>query len=158
MKKFVAVNTVKGDIISEMYEPDLKAYIVKWDHGIQQFNHIIDVLSMPRWDVSTLARKPFMNRGGNHLGDWFYRHLVLEVRYGFEFIKPQGQTRKYVDEFYPHTGWINLVLKVKPPHTLQKVPLKTFPQSIYKRFNRWYYDDKTSEAVVVFRYAIKMEF
>ena len=41
------------------------------------------------------------------------------------------------------------MLKVKPPKTLKTVPVKTLPQDMYQSFNRWYYDYRTGEAVIV---------
>lgn len=70
----------------------------------------------------------------------------------------QVPKQKYVDEIDPYSGWRKLVLKVKPSRTLKKVLLSILPQSLHKNFNQWYYDDKTSEAVIVLGSGSKLEF
>lgn len=75
----------------------------------------------------TMHQQPFMNRGNNQLVDWFYRHLLHKVKYGFMFFKLHAPTRKYIDKIDPRIVWRKLVHKVNPSRMLKKVPLKTFP-------------------------------
>ena len=108
-----------------------------------------DVLTLPRWDVRTLARRPFINRSGHKTIEMFHQHLLFEVDHGFKFFKPQVPKRTRTDEIDPRTGWKKLVLKVKAPKTLKTVPVKTLPQDMYQSFSRGYYDYRTGEAVIV---------
>ncbi|XP_076931301.1 uncharacterized protein LOC143596097 [Bidens hawaiensis] len=146
---FKTVLKVHGDIVSWLFDADLKVCIIKWEKGVQYYENIRDVLTLPGWDVHTLARRPFVNRGGHQTVNMFYRHLIFEVNHGFKFFKPQVPRRKRIDEIDPRTGWRKLVLKVKPPKTMKQVPVKTMPQDMHLSFNRWYYDNRTGEAVIV---------
>lgn len=151
--KFISVKTVKCDIASWMYEPDMKVCIVKWENDIQCFDRFPDILSMPRWDVCTLASRPFMNRGRNELLCWLYIHLVHDVHRGFKFFQPPKRQR--INLIDPRIGRRKLVLKVKLPCTMKKIMLKVMPQDFHKEFNWWYYDNKTGEAIIVLGSVIK---
>ncbi|XP_076937115.1 uncharacterized protein LOC143604242 isoform X1 [Bidens hawaiensis] len=146
---FKTVSKVHGNIVSWLYDSDLKVCIIKWGKGVGYYEKIRDVLTLPRWDVRTLARRPFINHGGHQHADMIYQHLLFEVNHGFKFFKPQVPRRKRIDEIDPRTGWRKPVLKVKPPKTMKQVPVKTMPQDMYISFNRWYYDNRTSEAVII---------
>lgn len=146
MKNFVTSKMVKVDIVSWLYKLELNVCIVKWEHHIQCFQRIADVLSLPRWGVRTLANTPFVNHGENHIEDWFYRHLLHEVKYVFNYFKPQVPTHKYIDEIDLRKSWRKLIL------------VKTFPQSLYKEFNMWYYDNRTNEVVIVLGSRLKTKF
>ena len=89
--------------------------------------------------------------------DMFHRHLLHEVDHGFKFFKPQVPKRTRIDEIDPKTGWKKLVLKVKPPKTMKTASVKTIPQNSEKSFNRWYYDNRTGEAVIVLGTGLKTE-
>lgn len=61
IENFLNVKSAQGDIISWMYEPKLKIFVIQRDNGVQYFEKLNDILKLPHWDVRTLVFQPFIN-------------------------------------------------------------------------------------------------
>jgi hypothetical protein len=143
---------VKGEIISWMYDDQLRCYAIKREFGVQYLKSPSDFSSLPYWDVRELARRPFINNGNYQMASWFENLVKFESRTKFKHLKPQKPERfRSKSKIHPITKKPLVILKCKAPKVLKKVPLKKMEQNFGKNLKWWYYDNATGEAVIVLK-------
>jgi hypothetical protein len=98
--------------------------------------------------MHVLARLPMLYVDNNDQSGYFSRHLEWEYWNKWQNFKPQWPKRKVTDEVDPKTGKPKIILKYKKPDCLKKIPLRMMPQDFTPRFDRWFYDNRTGEAVI----------
>ncbi|MFS7974845.1 hypothetical protein Hanom_Chr10g00873561 [Helianthus anomalus] len=80
----------QGRIISWMFVKDIHCIFVKREHGIQYFKSLLSILTLPFYDVATLAKLELTNRSNYEGATLFARKLRIKRRKGWkdELYKP----------------------------------------------------------------------
>ncbi|MFS7936323.1 hypothetical protein Hanom_Chr05g00414191 [Helianthus anomalus] len=139
-----------GDIISWGYLEDLKVYAIRREEGVQYFEFLSDISSLPWWDADELVKTknikqfyfgPQVRQHDQHL--WNY--IKWQAKNGYPDWKPQ-----YLKQIvtYLENGRKDITLDVKPHKCLKNMPLRAIEQYFHDLFQGWLYNETTDEAVI----------
>ncbi|MFS7954110.1 hypothetical protein Hanom_Chr07g00626471 [Helianthus anomalus] len=140
-----------GDILSWGYLEDLKVYAIRREFGVQYFEFLANIKTLPWWDVEDLVQT-------QNIKQYYYG---LEVKCHeqklWDYIKLQAKSN--FPDWKPHqpkqivkvdsvTGEKDITLKIRRPRCLRNLPLRAMEQDFYKDIKRWIYNQSTAEAVI----------
>ncbi|MFS7929111.1 hypothetical protein Hanom_Chr04g00328671 [Helianthus anomalus] len=140
-----------GDILSWGYLEDLKVYAIRREHGVQYFEFLSDIKTLPWWDVEELVYS-------NNITQFYYgldvkihdqklwNYIKLQAKDKFPDSKPHFLEQ--VVKYHPITGEKDITLKIKPPKCLKNMPLRAMEQDFHEDFKGWLYNQSTAEAVI----------
>ncbi|KAM0040729.1 hypothetical protein Hdeb2414_s0012g00397431 [Helianthus debilis subsp. tardiflorus] len=90
---FLKIEKVKphGKTLSWMFVKEIKCVAIKHEHGIQYFNSMLSILSLPFYDAAALSKLEIINCTNYYGATLFARKLKFERRRGWkdESYKPQ---------------------------------------------------------------------
>ncbi|KAJ0579933.1 hypothetical protein HanHA300_Chr04g0123571 [Helianthus annuus] len=143
-----------GKILSWMFVQDIHCMAIKREHGIQYFNSLLSITSLPFYDVTTLTKLKLINRSNYDGATLFEKRLRFSRRNGWEdkLYKPQFpvyQQIKYTLDPETNTGRYKLIYQ--PPKVMDKILLMPMKQNFLENIRLWCYDSDTHEAVIVFK-------
>ncbi|KAM0063800.1 hypothetical protein Hdeb2414_s0003g00095181 [Helianthus debilis subsp. tardiflorus] len=121
-----------GDIISWGFLPQVNAYAIRREFGVQYFAYIQDIMSLPWWDVEELPKVrtlsyPIRERD---MPTWGLMKFVAFK--DFKHWKPhQPKKVKRVD---PVTGIEETILQIKKLRVIKNIPLPKMEQDFHKGF------------------------
>ncbi|KAF5813196.1 hypothetical protein HanRHA438_Chr03g0106491 [Helianthus annuus] len=83
--------TPHGKILSWMFVKEIHCVAIKREHGIQYFNSMLSILTLPFYDVAALSKLEIMNRSNYYGATLFTRKVKFKRRRGWkdELYKPQ---------------------------------------------------------------------
>ncbi|MFS7967990.1 hypothetical protein Hanom_Chr09g00792271 [Helianthus anomalus] len=135
-----------GDILSWGYLEDLQVYAIRREQGVQYFEFLSDIKTLPWWDVEELVQtkhiKQFyygleVKQHDQHL--WNY--IKLQAKERFPDCKPQ-----FLKQIFNilESGEKDITLDIKPPRCLKNMPLRAMEQDFYEDFQGWMYNQSTA--------------
>ncbi|KAJ0743574.1 hypothetical protein HanPI659440_Chr10g0377441 [Helianthus annuus] len=139
-----------GDILSWGYLEDLQVYAIRREQGVQYFEFLSDIKTLPWWDVDELVQTKNIKQ--------YYYGLEVKVhdQHLWNYVKQQAKAR-YPD-WKPHrtkqivtileNGEKNITLDIKPPPCLKNMPLRAMEQDFHEEFQGWLYNPSTTEVVI----------
>ena len=138
-----------GDIISWGFLPQVNAYAVRREYGVQYFKRLYDIMSLPWWDVDELSQVRTLEYQvrQNDKAMWGY------IKYGNlrGYLKWKPHRPRRIQRVDPVTGVTETILNVKPPRTMTTIPMPEMEQDFYKGFIDWVYSCLTTEAIITYR-------
>ena len=142
-------NISLGDIISWGFLPHINAYAIRREFGVQYFERLYDVMSLPWWDVEELSKVRTLGYPvrKNDVAMWGY--IKFESLKNFRHWKPHYPKR--VQRVDPVTRVEETILNVKKPKTMKNIPVPKMDQDFYKGFLGWVYSCISTEAVITYR-------
>ncbi|XP_035832800.1 myb-like protein X [Helianthus annuus] len=138
-----------GDIISWGFLPQVNAYAVRREYGVQYFKRLYDIMSLPWWDVDELSQVRTLEYQVRQNDKAMWGYIKYETLRGYLKWKPHRPRR--VERVDPETGVRETILNVKPPRTMTKIPMPEMEQDFYKGFIDWVYSCLTTEAIITYR-------
>ncbi|KAJ0829147.1 hypothetical protein HanLR1_Chr00c0030g0695341 [Helianthus annuus] len=138
-----------GDIISWGFLPQVNAYAIRREYGVQYFQRLYDIMSLPWWDVDELSQVRTLEYPVRQNDKAIWGYIKYESLRGYLKWKPHRPRR--VERVNPETGMRETILNVKPPRTLTTIPMPEMEQDFYKGFIEWVYSCLTTEAVITYR-------
>ncbi|KAF5821136.1 hypothetical protein HanRHA438_Chr01g0010681 [Helianthus annuus] len=139
-----------GDILSWGYLEDLKVYAIRREQGVQYFEFLSDIKTLPWWDIDELVKTKNIKE--------FYHGLDVKQHDQklWNYVKLQAEKR-YPD-WKPHfpqqivrtleSGEKDITLDIKPPSCLKNMPLRAMEQDFHDEFEGWLYNQTTAEAII----------
>ena len=127
---------------------------VKREYGIQYFNSLLSILTLPFYDVSVLARLKLIIRLKYEGANMFAKKIRIERRKGWkdELYKPQFPRHQQIKfTLDPATNTAKYKLVYSPVKIVDKIPLMPMKQDFLGDMKFWCYDSDTHEAVIVFK-------
>ncbi|KAJ0602536.1 hypothetical protein HanIR_Chr03g0140831 [Helianthus annuus] len=143
----------QGRILSWMFVKEIHCVAVKREYGIQYFKSLLSILTLPFYDVATIAKLELINRSNFEGAKLFARKLRIERRKGWKdkLYKPQFPMYEQIKfTLDPSTNTARYKLVYKPVKVLDKIPLMPMEQDILANMALWCYDSDTHEVVIVF--------
>ncbi|MFS7963824.1 hypothetical protein Hanom_Chr08g00742841 [Helianthus anomalus] len=148
-KSYVNANgEYTGHIISWDFDEQHSLVMIKRNDGVQYFRPWAKFLqTLPACDLHHLAQLDLNNHTNVTCIRGLIPHLVAESRESkWKTFKPTvGRAVKTRDKF---TGKQVLKMVYPPARCLRKIPMHKFDLDKIKGIGDWYYDGKTSEAVI----------
>ncbi|XP_035840251.1 uncharacterized protein LOC118487476 [Helianthus annuus] len=138
-----------GDIISWGFLPQVNAYAVRREYGVQYFKRLYDIMSLPWWDVDELSQVRTLEYQVRQNNKAMWGYIKYETLRGYLKWKPHRPRR--VERVDPETGVRETILNVKPPRTMTTIPMPEMEQDFYKGFIDWVYSCLTTEAIITYR-------
>ncbi|KAJ0927098.1 hypothetical protein HanRHA438_Chr04g0178821 [Helianthus annuus] len=138
-----------GDIISWGFLPQVNAYAVRREYGVQYFKRLYDIMSLPWWDVDELSQVRTLEYQVRQNDKAMWGYIKYETLRGYLKWKPHRPRR--VERVDPETGVRETILNVKPPRTMTTIPMPEMEQDFYKGFIDWVYSCLTTEAIITYR-------
>ncbi|MFS8006191.1 putative levansucrase [Helianthus anomalus] len=138
-----------GDIISWGFLPQVNAYAIRREYGVQYFQRLYDIMSLPWWDVDELSQVRTLEYPVRQNDKAIWGYIKYETLRGYLKWKPHRPRR--VERVNPETGMRETILNVKPPRTLTTIPMPEMEQDFYKGFIDWVYSCLTTEAIITYR-------
>ncbi|KAJ0765367.1 hypothetical protein HanPI659440_Chr08g0302671 [Helianthus annuus] len=142
-------NVSLGDIISWGFLPQVNAYAIRREYGVQYFARLYDIMSLPWWDVDELAKVRVLEYKVRKNDTAMWGYIKYEQLKSFRKWKPHRPRR--VQRIDPETGAVEVILNVKPPRTMKTIPMPEMEQDFYKGFIDWVYSCRTTEAIITYR-------
>ncbi|XP_022024610.1 uncharacterized protein LOC110924946 [Helianthus annuus] len=138
-----------GDIISWGFLPQVNAYAIRRECGVQYFERLHDIMSLPWWDVEELSKVRTLGYKlrKNDVAMWGL--IKFEALKNFKHWKPHYPKR--VRRVNPETGNEEMILNVKKPKVMKNIPVPKMEQEFYKGFMGWVYSCISTEAVITYR-------
>ncbi|MFS7948694.1 hypothetical protein Hanom_Chr06g00562921 [Helianthus anomalus] len=104
----------RGKILSWMFVKDIHYVAIKRKHGIQYFNFLLSISSLPFYDAAALTKLKLINRSNYAGATLFEKRLRFNCRNGWkdELYKPQFpvyQQIKYTLDPETNTGRYKLI-------------------------------------------------
>ncbi|KAF5818910.1 hypothetical protein HanXRQr2_Chr02g0071521 [Helianthus annuus] len=138
-----------GDIISWGFLPQVNAYAIRREYGVQYFKRLYDIMSLPWWDVDELSQVRSLDYPVRQNDKAMWGYIKYETLKGFRKWKPHRPRR--VQRVDLVTGVTETILNVKPPRTMTTIPMPEMEQDFYKGFIDWVYSRITTEAIITYR-------
>ncbi|XP_035838210.1 serine/threonine-protein kinase GIN4-like [Helianthus annuus] len=138
-----------GDIISWGFLPQVNAYAVRREYGVQYFKRLYDIMSLPWWDVDELSQVRTLEYQVRQNDKAMWGYIKYETLRGYLKWKPHRPRR--VERVDPETGVRETIPNVKPPRTMTMIPMSEMEQDFYKGFIDWVYSCLTTEAIITYR-------
>ncbi|KAJ0533514.1 hypothetical protein HanRHA438_Chr09g0391301 [Helianthus annuus] len=108
-----------GDIISWGFLPQVNAYAIKREYGVQYFQYIQDIMSLPWWDVEELSKVRSLDYPVRKHDMPTWGLMKFEAFRDFKHWKPhQPKKVKRVD---PVTGNEETILQIKKPRVMKNI-------------------------------------
>lgn len=140
----------KGRILSWAYFSDLKVFAVKKETGIDYFEKVTDLKTLPYPDMFELTRHDMLYCEGTGLPEYVQNRLRREFfKKQWIFMKPQWPKKKLSTTKFRASGEPAVIWIYKPARVMKRIPLRRMPQNFSDRFIRWFYDCKRTEATIV---------
>ncbi|XP_022007487.1 uncharacterized protein LOC110906698 [Helianthus annuus] len=138
-----------GDIISWGFLPQVNAYAIRRECGVQYFEKLHDVMSLPWWDVDELSKVRTLGYPvrKNDIAMWGL--IKFEALKDFKHWKPHYPKR--VQRVDLVTRIEENILNVKKPKTMKNIPVPKMEHEFYKGFMGWVYSCISTEAVITYR-------
>ncbi|MFS7899517.1 hypothetical protein Hanom_Chr11g01000301 [Helianthus anomalus] len=114
---------------------EVNAYAIRREYGVQYFEYIQDIMSLPWWDVEELPK--------------------YEAFKDFKHWKPHYP--KKVKRIDPVTGIEETILKIKKPRVIKIIPVPKMEQDFHKGFVYWVYSSKDIECLFVNKIGFQAE-
>ncbi|MFS7964686.1 hypothetical protein Hanom_Chr08g00753211 [Helianthus anomalus] len=136
-----------GDILSWGYLEDLQVYAIRREQGVQFFEFLSDIKTLPWWDVDELVKTKNIKQ--------FYhgQDVKQHDQHLWNYVKQQAKAR-YPDwkPQYPkqivtilENGEKDITFDIKPPRCLKNMPLRAMVQDFYEDFQGWLYNESTGK-------------
>ncbi|KAJ0941315.1 hypothetical protein HanRHA438_Chr02g0093161 [Helianthus annuus] len=138
-----------GDIISWGYLPQVNAYAIRREFGVQYFAYIQDIMSLPWWDVEELPKVRTLSYPVRERDMPTWGLMKFEAFKDFKHWKPHQP--KKVKKINPVIGNEETILQIKKPRVLKNIPLPKMEQDFHKGFLCWVYSCVSTEAVITYR-------
>ncbi|XP_022014011.1 myb-like protein X [Helianthus annuus] len=138
-----------GDIISWGYLPQVNAYAIRREYGVQYFAYIQDIMYLPWWDVEELPKVRTLTYPIRERDMPTWGLMKFEAFKDFKDWKPHYP--KKVKQVDPVTGIEETILKIKKPRVIKNIPLPKMEQGFYEGFLCWVYSCMSTEAVITYR-------
>ncbi|XP_022014500.1 uncharacterized protein LOC110913997 [Helianthus annuus] len=138
-----------GDIISWGFLPQVNAYAIRRECGVQYFEKLHDIMSLPWWDVDELSKVRTLGYPVRKNDAAMWGLIKFEALKDFIHWKPHYPKR--VTRVDPVTGVEETILNVKKPRTMKTIPVPSMEQEFHKGFMGWVYSCITTEAVITYR-------
>ncbi|KAJ0508799.1 hypothetical protein HanIR_Chr11g0521371 [Helianthus annuus] len=138
-----------GDIISWGFLPQVNAYAIRREYGVQYFEYLYDMMSLPWWDVEELSKVRSLDYPVRQNDIPMWRYIKYESLKEFRHWKPHYPKR--VQRVDLETGVVETILNVKKPKTMKTIPVSPMEQDFYKGFLGWVYSCISTEAVITYR-------
>ncbi|MFS7905107.1 hypothetical protein Hanom_Chr01g00043851 [Helianthus anomalus] len=138
-----------GDIISWGFLPQVNVYAIRREFGVQYFEYIQDIMSLPWWDVEELSKVRTLNYPVRKHDVAIWGLMKFEAFRGFKHWKPHYL--KKVRRVNPETGNVETILKIKKPKVLKNIPVLKMEQDLYTGFIYWVYSCLSTEVVITYR-------
>ncbi|MFS7946112.1 hypothetical protein Hanom_Chr06g00532221 [Helianthus anomalus] len=140
-----------GDILSWGYLEDLKVYAIRREQGVQYFEFLSDIKTLPWWEVEELVQtkniKQFYYGLNVKVHDQkLWKYIKHQAKHKFPDWKPQYPKQDI--KIDPVTGEKYITLILKRPRCLKNMPLRVMEQDLYEDFQGWMYYQSTAEAVI----------
>ncbi|MFS7965402.1 hypothetical protein Hanom_Chr09g00761841 [Helianthus anomalus] len=126
-----------GDILSWGYLEDLKVYVIKHEYGVQYFEFLSDLKTLPWWNIEELVKT-------KNIKQYCYGSEVrFHVQRLWGYIKQQAELNfpdwkpyqpKRIEKIDLVPGEKDITLHVRRPRCLRNVPLKEMEQDFYQDF------------------------
>ncbi|XP_022009660.1 uncharacterized protein LOC110908707 [Helianthus annuus] len=150
LKYFQRDRTVSlGDVISWGFLPQVNAYAIRREYGVQYFKRLYDIMSLPWWDVEELSKVRSLDYPVRQNDKAMWGYIKYEALKGFKKWKPHRP--RCVQRVDPVSGITETILNVKPPRTMTTIPMPEMEQDFYKGFIDWVYNCITTEAIITYR-------
>ncbi|XP_022032416.1 intracellular protein transport protein USO1-like [Helianthus annuus] len=138
-----------SDIISWGYLPQVNAYAIRREFGVQYFEYIQDIMSLPWWDVEELPKVRTLTYPIRERDMPTWGLMKFEAFKDFKHWKPhQPKKVKRVD---PVTGIEETILQIKKPRVLKNISLPKMEQEFHKGFLCWVYSCMSTEVVITYK-------
>ncbi|KAJ0442191.1 hypothetical protein HanIR_Chr16g0806381 [Helianthus annuus] len=140
-----------GDILSWGYFEDLKVYAIRREQGVQYFEFLSDIQTLPWWDVEELVQTKNMKQLYYGLDvkvhdQKLWKFIKYQAKHRFPDWKPQYP--KQIVKIDPITKEKDVTLKINSPRCPKNMPLRAMEQDFYEDFQGWMYNQSTVEAVI----------
>ncbi|MFS8009246.1 hypothetical protein Hanom_Chr14g01282431 [Helianthus anomalus] len=141
-------------ILSWMFVKEIHCVAIKRGHGIQYFNSMLSILTLPFYDVAVLSKLEIINHSNYYGATLFARKLKFERRRWWkdELYKPQFpvyQQIKYTLD--PLTNTARYKLIYQSAKVMDKIPLMPMKQNFLEDMALWCCDSDSHEAVILFK-------
>ncbi|MFS7951481.1 hypothetical protein Hanom_Chr07g00595631 [Helianthus anomalus] len=137
-----------------MFVKDIHRVAVKRENGIQYINSLLSILTLPFYDVATLAKLKLINRSNFEGATLFARKIRIERRKGWkdELYKPQSPMHEQIKyTLDPNTNTAQYKLVYQPVKIMDKIPLMPMKLDVLGNMKLWCYDSDTYEVVIGFK-------
>ncbi|MFS7946701.1 hypothetical protein Hanom_Chr06g00539401 [Helianthus anomalus] len=140
-----------GVILSWGYLEDLKVYAIKCEYGVQYFEFLQDIKTLPWWDVEELVKMKNIKQY------WYGPEVKCREQMLWGYIKKQAelnfpdwkpQQPKHIVKIDTVTREKDITLHVKRPRCLRNMPQREMEQDFYQDFKGWIFNPSTCEAVI----------
>ncbi|XP_022040864.1 probable serine/threonine-protein kinase kinX [Helianthus annuus] len=138
-----------GDIISWGFLPQVNVYAIRREFGVQYFEYIQDIMTLPWWDVEELSKVRTLDYPVRKHDVPIWGLMKFEAFRGFKHWKPHYP--KKVRRVNPETGNEETILHVKKPRVIKNIPVPKMEQDFHKGFLYWVYSCLLTEAVITYR-------
>ncbi|MFS8018824.1 hypothetical protein Hanom_Chr15g01396601 [Helianthus anomalus] len=118
--------------LSKMFVKEIHCVVIKRKHGIQYFNSMLSILSLPFYDVAALLKLEIINRSNYFGATIFARKIKFERKKGWkhESYKPQFPVYQQIKfTLDPSTNMARYKLIYQPAKVMDKIPLMTMEQN-----------------------------
>ncbi|KAJ0699154.1 hypothetical protein HanOQP8_Chr10g0352641 [Helianthus annuus] len=143
-----------GKILSWMFVKDIHCVAIKHEHGIQYFNSLLSILSLPFYDVAALSKLDIINHSNYFGATLFSRKIKFERKKGWkdELYKPQFPVYQQIKfTLDPSNNTARYKLIYQPAKVMDNIPLMLMKQNFLDDMMLWCYDSDTHEAEIVFK-------
>ncbi|MFS7963246.1 hypothetical protein Hanom_Chr08g00735811 [Helianthus anomalus] len=139
-----------GDILSWGYLEDLQVYAIRREQGVQYFEFLSEIKTLPWWDIEELVQT-------KNIKQLYYSLDVKQHdKHLWDYIKQQAKARfpdwkpQYPKQIVTilESREKDITLDIKPPRCLKNMPLRAMEQDFHKDFQGWLYNQSTTEAVI----------
>ncbi|MFS7926529.1 hypothetical protein Hanom_Chr04g00298111 [Helianthus anomalus] len=137
-----------GDIISWGFLPQVNAYAIRRECGVQYFEKLNDIMSFPWWDVDELSKVRTLGYPVRKNDVAIWGLIKFQALKDFKHWKPHYPKR--ITRADPVTGVEETILNVKKPRTMKTIPVPSMEQEFYKGFIGWVYSCITTKAVITY--------
>ncbi|MFS7929009.1 hypothetical protein Hanom_Chr04g00327541 [Helianthus anomalus] len=122
-----------GDIISWGFLPHVNAYAIRREYGVQYFERLYDIISLPWWDVEELSKVRTLGYPIRRNDVPMWGLIKCESLKNFKHWKPHYPRK--VRRVNPETGNEEKILHVKKPRVIKNIPMPRMEQEFYKGFS-----------------------
>ncbi|KAJ0579255.1 hypothetical protein HanRHA438_Chr04g0151451 [Helianthus annuus] len=115
-----------GKILSWMFVKEIHCVTIKREYGIQYFNSMLSILSLPFYDIASLSKLEIINRSNYFGATLFARKIKFERKKGWkdESYKPQFPIYQQIKfTLDPLTNTARYKLIYQPKKVMNKIPL-----------------------------------
>ncbi|KAJ0663705.1 hypothetical protein HanOQP8_Chr13g0482961 [Helianthus annuus] len=143
-----------GKILSWMFVKEIHCVAIKREHGIQYFNSMLSIVSLPFYVVAALSKLEIINRSNYFGATLFVRKIKFERKKGWKDASykprfPIYQQIKFTLDLATNTARYKLIYQ--PTKVLNKIPLMPMEQNFLEEMALWCYDSDSHEVVIVFK-------